>query len=1108
MPAGRRLAAGAAVAAVLVTVLVLLPASGPADARSSGFSSPNLAPGDDLAFSGSGWGHGVGISHQSLPARAAAGQSATDILHAYYPGTTLTGGWQLDDLRVFLAATRNSRFRVRGAFEIVVDGSTVHSSSTSRLFGVVRNGNSWTVTASGGAALCSGQVCSGNVLEIRAADGVAVESSATGHSYSHGRMTLTKLSGNSWYRVVLADLKIEEYLRGVAEIPPDWPAEALRAQAIASRTYALHIARENRGSDTWNAPFDLYATTANQVYDGNTREFSPHNGPWLQAVADTAGQVLTYSGTPALTLFTTSGGGYTENSGYAFNEQLPYLVAVQDPFTVGDPYTPWTRSYSVSALSRWLARTPDTNVGTLRHIDVSGNISVSGRIDRATVRLTGTLGTKSVSGQRFVFVVNKGAESEGWGPLPNTAGRGGHLLSTRFVFGEAGALPADLSTTIGVPTLPAADPPTAPRSVGATSRPNEIHVTWQPPADDGGSPVTGYTIHWASSTGASGTIPTTETSRTLRNLSNSATYTISVTANNAGGISPQITVTASPLGTPGAPTDVRLQRGDGLLEVTWSPPASDGGLGVESYTVHWTAPGGVVNSAPAQTTRYVIGGLTNGATYSVTVTATNRAGTSPQSEPADSRPGTAPSAPREVTTSRGDSRVDVSWQPPSNDGGLGITRYEIAWISSTGATGIIETAETGYTMRNLLNGATYTVTVTAVNEAGRSSASNQAAATAAATPGAPRAVTVDRGDSRIDVTWQPPASDGGRPVLSYIVTWTASDGTTGSIETVRTSHTFDALTNGTTYTVTVAAINEEGASPGSEPASGTPAHVPGAPVAVRTTRDDSRLHVTWDPPGSDGGVRVTGYTVLWVAPDGTTLSAETGDTGYTIDGLINGTTYGITVMATNEVGTSVTASPVRATPARAPGPLASAEIALEHEALRVTWQPPTDDGGLPVRSYTVTWVAPDGTVASADTTQTSHLIENLIGGAAYTVTILANNEVGASATPMSAEATPQHAAPTAAGGSSDAAQTATARPSTGEGTPAVSAEAQTAPAAPASPSTPAPNRIRTWQDSIANDTVVIVLAAVGLVLIATLLVITRRRRHLEEEAVADIADIW
>ena len=1105
-------------AGVAATLLVFLaaavwgiPPSRPAIAQSAGFSTPTLASGDHVTFNGAGWGHGVGISHQALPARVAAGQTAGVILGFYYPGTVLTGGWQLDDLRVHLASASRSRFRPRGSFELTLDGTAVYSSSASELFTITREGNGWGVTGSAGTSLCPGQVCSGDVLQIRTADGTAVESSATRHSYSHGQLTLTKMSGNTWYRIVLTNLDVELYLRGVAEVPPDWPTEALRAQAIASRTYALHVARENRTSDTWTAPFDLYATTMSQVYSGNTRELSARNGPWLQAIADTAGQVLGYGGEPALALFTTSGGGYTENSGYAFNEQHPYLVAVQDPYTAGDPYTPWSRTYSVDALSRWLARVADTNVGTLQRIEVSGNISVSGRIDRATVRLIGSSATRTVSGSRFVFVVNKGLEAEGWGPLPNSDGRGGHLLSTKFVFSESTNLPPEMAAPAPTATtLPGIDPPGEPQEVSLTPGPGEITVTWQPPADDGGGPITGYRITWISSTGATGTIPVTETTRTLRNLANGATYTISVAASNAAGSSRSVSVTATPLGVPSPPGDVSLQRGDGRLDVSWSPAPDDGGLPVESYAVHWTGPDGVTHFAPVQGTRHTIGGLTNGATYTVTVIATNGVGSSSHSTPASYRPGTTPSAPEAITATRGDGIIEVSWAPPRIDGGLAVAGYVIDWVSSTGASGTIETTGTGYTMQNLLNGATYTITVSAVNEAGTSPAGGSASATPAASPGAPGSVTTDRGDGRVDVTWQPPAIDGGKPVLGYTVTWTAPDGTTGSADTTATNHTFDGLINGTTYSVTVTATNEIGTSATSQPASGTPAHIPGAPVAVRTVREDSRILVSWDPPASDGGLGVTGYTLLWVAPDGATGSAETTATSHTIDGLSNGTTYGITVSATNEVGTSVTANAVRATPARPPGPLAYAEIAVGHESLLVSWQPPTDDGGLPVRSYTLTWVAPDGAVTSIDTTHTSHTIENLIGGATYTITILANNEVGASEAPMSAQAAPHHAAADSGSGIGTTAAT-TVEASGGGAAPSGSVAEQGAAAVatePASTTQQPPTRDRNWQDAVTNDTTVIVLAAVGLVLIAALLVVTRRRRYLVEETAGDVADVW
>ncbi len=1111
---GRRAALAATVPALLAAAAWSVAPSWPAVAQSAGFSTPTLAADDDVTFSGAGWGHGVGLSHQSLPSRILAGQTAGDILAAYYPGTALSGGWTLDDLRVHLAAGSRSRFRPRGSFELVLDGTAVYSSSATELFTVTRAGGGWEVTTNGGASLCPGRICDGDVLQIRTADGTAVETSATGHSYSRGQITLTKLSGNTWYRIVLTNLDLERYLRGVAEVPPDWPSEALRAQAVASRSYALYVALENRGSDTWHAPYDLHSTTMSQVYNGNTRELSPHNGPWLQAIADTAGQVLTYGGEPALTLFTTSGGGYTENSGYAFNEQHPYLLAAPDPFTAGDPYTPWTRTYSVEALSRWLARVPDTNVGTLRRIEVSGNISVSGRIDRATVRLVGSGSAKSVSGSRFVFVINKGAEADGWGPQPNAVGRGGHLLSTLFVFGQRGSLPPSI-TDASTPTSPSIAPPGEPTALSLTPGTREIVASWRPPTDSGGGPITGYLLTWVSSTGASGTIPVTATTRTLRNLADGATYTVSVAASNAGGTSPSVTATASPRGISGPPTDVSLRRGDGVLVVSWSPPAGNGGAPVESYSVHWTGPDGVTNTEPAQGTQHAIGGLTNGTTYTVTVTARNRIGDSAHSEPASRRPGAVPTAPVSVSAVRGDGIVEVSWAPPLGDGGLPVSGYVLDWVSSTGASGAIETAGRGYTMQNLLNGATYTVTVSAVNEAGRSPTSSPASATPAAAPAGPDAVTVDRGDGRLNVTWQPPASDGGKPVLGFTVVWTAPDGTTGTAETTATSHTIDGLTNGATYTVTVTATNEIGTSAPSQRASGKPAHIPGAPTAVRTAREDSRIIVSWDPPANDGGLLVTGYSLQWVAPDGATGSADTTATSHTIDGLSNGATYGITVSATNDVGTSVNADPVRATPARPPGPVAHAEIAIGAESLLVAWQPPTDDGGLPVRSYTLTWVAPDGAATAIETTHTSHTIEGLVGGGAYTVTILANNETGPSQTPLSAQATPHHA--TATEGPATTVTTALAPPSAA--TPDISignaatAAAPPPAALPAAPQ-PAPSRSRAWHDAANAETAVVVLAAVGLVLIAALLVVTRRRRDsLEErygleEAEADVLDAW
>ena len=95
---------------------------------------------------------------------------------------------------------------------------------------------------------------------------------------------------------------LDDYLQGVvpAESPASWPAEALKAQAIAARTYAITTAR---GGD-----FDQFADTRSQVYGGVGVETPATNA----AVADTRGQVVTYGGTPVVTYFFSTSGGQTE----------------------------------------------------------------------------------------------------------------------------------------------------------------------------------------------------------------------------------------------------------------------------------------------------------------------------------------------------------------------------------------------------------------------------------------------------------------------------------------------------------------------------------------------------------------------------------------------------------------------------------------------------------------------------------------------------------------------------------------------------------------------------------------------------------------------------
>ena len=120
-------------------------------------------------------------------------------------------------------------------------------------------------------------------------------------------------------------IPLERYVRGVvaAEMPPSWPAAALQAQAVASRTYAL---TDHAGGSR----FDVYADTRSQVYRGAAAETAATNA----AVAATAGQIVTYAGRPAITYFFASSGGMTEyvQNGFPGAAPEPWLVAVSDAY--------------------------------------------------------------------------------------------------------------------------------------------------------------------------------------------------------------------------------------------------------------------------------------------------------------------------------------------------------------------------------------------------------------------------------------------------------------------------------------------------------------------------------------------------------------------------------------------------------------------------------------------------------------------------------------------------------------------------------------------------------------------------------------------------------
>lgn len=204
-------------------------------------------------------------------------------------------------------------------------------------------------------------------------------------------------SGNSM--MLINEVPLEQYLYGVVpeEAVPSWPAAALKAQAVAARSYALYTMAQNKGK-----AYDIRPSTYNQVYIGQGGEYAATN----VAVDDTRGQVLMYNNKPIEALFHSDGGGYTEDAVNVWGSNVPYLRGVKD-YAHNSSTSAWTVALTRQSMEQKL-RAAGKDVGTLREIRVSTlrqrpmNVSdrgVSGRIKQAV--LVGSARSLVVTGEQL-----------------------------------------------------------------------------------------------------------------------------------------------------------------------------------------------------------------------------------------------------------------------------------------------------------------------------------------------------------------------------------------------------------------------------------------------------------------------------------------------------------------------------------------------------------------------------------------------------------------------------------------------------------------------------------------------------------------------------------
>lgn len=195
-------------------------------------------------------------------------------------------------------------------------------------------------------------------------------------------------------------LPFEQYLQGIAEMPPSWPFAALEAQAIAARSYALASTNWS-GQEGEKLGTPICATTSCQVYGGLPTGAIGATKRWWRAVRRTTGQVLLYDGRPADTVYFSTSNGHTYGNEDVFGSApLPYLRPVVERDDGASSVSRWHVAIPYRELARFLARSGDW---------ADGVPIARAKLTRGSVHLSGGGESRSVDLAEFRDAVNANA---------------------------------------------------------------------------------------------------------------------------------------------------------------------------------------------------------------------------------------------------------------------------------------------------------------------------------------------------------------------------------------------------------------------------------------------------------------------------------------------------------------------------------------------------------------------------------------------------------------------------------------------------------------------------------------------------------------------------
>ena len=557
--------------------------------------------------------------------------------------------------------------------------------------------------------------------------------------------------------------------------------------------------------------------------------------------------------------------------------------------------------------------------------------------------------------------------------------------------------------------------PSEPINIDTINGPGFVNLTWDPPLNNGGDPNILFNVYY-------GTNPISLNKSILQlseywynftSLKFGIKYYFGIKSlNNHGLSSLSLLVSSIPRNIPSKPINVSAIGRNHSVHLSWAIPINNGGdlnLTYNIYRGNKTNPLKMINTTITKTffndTR-----LINGMEYYYRISANNSMGESPFSSEITAIPINVPSMPTNFIKVCGNGFINLSWDLPIDDGGVGILNFNL-YKNNSDNNFILYSSVPRYKLffndTNVINGFDYSFRISAVNIKGEGDFAGPLAAIPRGPPSSPINATIFRGPGYLNISWEGPLSDGGYPIEGYRV-YRKESGVFLLHGETNDSYFIDLWANqGVNYSYYITAVNEYDESIPTPIFWGMSIGIPSPPYPLMIGRYDGAIKINW----SSGIFSLFEYDITHVRiyRNGTFLVEIPASENYFNDtGLINGVVYKYQISSVNILGEGDLSDEFEAVPGWSPSAPRNLTTWANSTMVKISWDPPEFIRGFPVDMYIVYRKTDDGrwiNLMNIPASNNPHWNDSYVEkGNTYEYKVIALNQRGASpqAGPVSA----------------------------------------------------------------------------------------------------------